>query len=771
MLKNRRFTHSLKKLLSLSLVMSMSLGALGALSVAHPSKAEAASSNLTLTSSSQYLMDAFNWAKPMALSKVKTGIGSNIPSYQAALQNRPVFCMRDWAHHVDGAHLLGLDKENYAMLRAFALLQTSARKWYSIWEVNYDGSISSIDYNNDNSFWRNLTGMFELVDKGYRQYQWTANPNLLNDSALNSLYSHTLNEFISQHDGNGNGIAEEHSNDGWKGVSSYNEGPDYTLTEAADSLSSQYQAFLAYSKILAAKGDSSGANTWNSKAISLKNTFNTNWYSAADGRYIRGFTDGAYAPVTNFGYESSWFIPLKEISEPGMNTNNYLDFIYNNFNLHPSPNIEAWTYLPDVFYTWNQNDRAWNYLKHVMDSRSDYPEVSFTIISAIATGMMGIQPDAAANMVTTIPRLPSGNNSEVAMVDLNNIPLGTHNLEVKHEGNVRTTLTHNSGTESLTWEAQFPGTYGVLNINGAPVPANTKLVNGTTVSYVTVPVTIGQTVVVDTGVAPPQQYADPNLITNPGFESGNANWIFTSGAGTATNRPHSGSSLAYLDAGTSHKLSQNITISSSGSYSLSGWLSAADTGGVFGVKVNGSVRDSVYIPNNTTYNQQVMRNISLNAGDSVEIYVTGATSQWVNIDDLSLEKQQSTLIMNPGFESGTANWTFTGGAGTATNNPHTGSGFAYLDAGTANKVSQTITIGTDGTFTLSGWVAAAGTGGNFGIKVNGSTRNNVTIPNNTTYSQLVMNNITLQAGDHVEIYVTGATSQWVNIDDVSLSLN
>lgn len=757
-----------KRVLSLVLTLCMLIASFFAIS---PTAVQAASSNLSLASSSPYLADAFSWAKSMALSKVQTGKGNSIPSYQAALQARPVFCMRDWAHQVDGAALLGLSNENYNMLKAFANLQTPERKWYSIWEVNYDGSISPIDYQSDTRFWRNLAGMFELVDKGYRQYQWTANPDLLNDAALNNFYTHTLNDFITQHDGNGNGIAEEHSSDGWAGVCSYNEGPDVTLTEAADGLGSQYKAFLAYSAILAAKGDSSGSSEWNAKAAGLKTTFNSGWYSPSAGRFARGYTNSGYSPVTDFGYESSWFIPLKELCDAGSNATNYLDFIYNSFNASPSPNIEAWTYLPDVFYTWNQNDRAWSFLKHIMDSRSDYPEVSFTVISAIATGMMGIQPDAPGNKVTTVPRLP-GDPSEVSMVDLNNIPVGSHNIEVKHEGNVKTTLTHNSGSGSITWEAQFPGTYSSLNVNGIPQSAATKTVNGTTLSYVTVTVPVNQSAAVDTGAAPPQQQT--NLVANPGFESGTGGWTFTGACGRATNNPHTGSALAYLDAGTSNKVSQTITVGSTGVYTLSGWVSAGAAGGVFGIKVNGSSRTSVGIPNNTKYNQQTMSNISLNEGDSVEIYVTGAASRWVNIDDFSLLKQTETAancVNNPGFESGTDGWTFTGSCGRATNNPHTGSALAYLDAGVSNKVSQTITIGSAGTYTLSGWVSAAGTGGVFGIKVNGSSRTSISIPSNTAYNHQSMGNISLNAGDNVEIYVSGATSKWVNIDDFSLTQN
>ena len=759
--------NSKKGGLCLTLALCMLMTMFFAVSSPIPVQA-AAASDLTLTSSSRYLEDAFDWAKSMALSKVKTGMGNNIPCYQAALQDRPVFCMRDWAHQVDGAALLGLNSENYHMLKAFANLQTSARKWYSIWEVNYDGSISPIDYQNDTRFWRNLAGMFELVDKGYRQYQWTADPNLLNDPVLNNFYTHTLNDFLSQHDGNGNGIAEEHSSDGWTGVCSYNEGPDVILKEAADGLGSQYKAFLAYSGILAAKGDSSGASLWNAKASGLKDTFNSGWYSSSSGRFVRGYTESGYSPVTDFGYESSWFIPLKEICDAGPKAANYLDFIYNSFNAGPSPNIEAWTYLPDVFYAWNQNDRAWYYLKHIVDGRSDYPEVSFTILSAIATGMMGIQPDAPGNRVATCPGLPSGDPSEVAMADLNNIPIGNHNIRVKHEGNVKTTFTHNSGPGSITWEAQFPGAYSNLLVNGVPQPAGTKTVNGTVLSYLTVDVPAKQSVAVGTGAAVPQQQA--NLVGNPGFEAGAAGWTFTGACGTATNNPHTGSSLAYLDGGASNKVSQTVTIGSNGIYTLSGWVCAAGTGGVFGIKVNGSPRTSVGIPNNTVYHQQTISDLSLNTGDSVEIYVTGATSRWVNIDDFSLQKQTTVnYVNNPGFEAGAAGWTFTGACGTATNNPHTGSSLAYLDGGASNKVSQTVTIGSSGIYTLSGWVSAGGTGGVFGIKVNGSPRASVGISGNSAYYHQSMSNISLNAGDSVEIYVTGATSRWVNIDDFSLT--
>ena len=753
-----------KKKMSWVLVLSIFLTML--LIIPSPAPVQAASGNLTLTSDSQYLTDAFNWAKSMALSKVHPDNGG---CYQAALQDRPVYCMRDWAHQVDGAALLGLNNENYNMLKSFAALQTAERKWYSIWEVNYNGTISPIDYQSDSYFWRNLAGMFEVVDKAYRQYQWTADSNLLNDPALSNFYTRTLNDFISLHDGNGNGIAEEHSSNGWQGVCSYNEGPDYTLKEAADGLGSQYKAFLAYSKILAARGDNSGSAVWNSKASALKNTFNSDWYSASTGRYVRGFTESSYSPVTDFGYESSWFIPLKELCNPGSSANSYLDFIYNSFNTRPSPNIEAWTYLPDVFYTWNQNDRAWDYLKHVMDSRSDYPEVSFTVISAVATGMMGLEPEAAENRISTLGRL----TPDTGWAQLDHIPLAGKDILVKHENsNNTTTVKLNFGASELSWEARFAGSFPTLYVDGVPQAASQKTVNGTVVSYVNVLLSQGQQKTVTTGNSAPP--AAQNLIKNPGFEQGSANWTFAGSSGTATNNPHSGSSLAWMDGSPSNRVSQTVTIDKTGIYSLSGWTAAAGPGGTFGIKINGGNGASINIPNNTSYNLQSIENILLNAGDSVEIYVSGSTSRWVNVDDFSLQQQTQpggNLLNNPGFEAGTSNWAFTGACGTASNNPHSGSSLAWLDGGTSNRVSQTVAIANTGIYTLSGWVSAAGTGGIFGIKVNGSLRTSVNIPGNTAYNKNTMSYISLNAGDTAEVFVTGASSGWVNIDDFSLARN
>ncbi|MFE2249577.1 hypothetical protein [Streptomyces lavendulae] len=70
-------------------------------------------------------------------------------------------------------------------------------------------------------------------------------------------------------------------------------------------------------------------------------------------------------------------------------------------------------------------------------------------------------------------------------------------------------------------------------------------------------------------------------------------------------------------------------------------------------------------------------------------------------------------VVNPGFEQGAAGWRFTAGTGVATNYPHGASRLAYLDAGPAMKVSQTVTAAGRGTYDISAWISTGGPNGRY----------------------------------------------------------
>jgi hypothetical protein len=151
----------------------------------------------------------------------------------------------------------------------------------------------------------------------------------------------------------------------------------------------------------------------------------------------------------------------------------------------------------EAFYNYGKNDYAWHWLKRLMDSHYEYPEVSFTAIGAVATGLMGIAPDAPNHQVTTLGRLPP----DVDWVELNHVPVGAHDVLVRHErANTITTVRHNAGKATLHWEARFPGGFSKLLVNGVARKAKQKTDHGITVSLVQVTLEPGQQATVAAGL-------------------------------------------------------------------------------------------------------------------------------------------------------------------------------------------------------------------------------------------------------------------------------
>jgi hypothetical protein len=474
--------------------------------------------NITINSSLNELDEAFNWAKWKANKYVQTGktglinederIGSPssiadfIPSYWAGYAHRTAFYGRDFSHQVSGAHMIGLDVENFSMLKAFAQSATPEKKWYPSWALNFDGSDFKLDFRNINSFVREVPAVFELVQKGYEQYLWTGNNDYINDPVLWQYYTKAVTDFISLHDTHfPNGIAEGTGKGIFQGSASYNERGDEHLIEAGDGTAAQYLAFLSYAKMLEAKGETTEAQTYFKKAEDLKNYFNNVW-GVKDGtsEYIRGYSENG-APLQGFGREASLLMATKLITEPGPKTDAFLNYLDEKYTTDGVPNIEALTYLPDTFFLYGRTETAWKWMKHIMDSRSqphevasqgnngDYPEVSYTLLSHTVEGIAGIQPNAPQHKVATVPRLPQ----DLGWLELNHVPVGQHELYVKHDGSKKSTVKHIQGPQALEWEVQFYGDFSAIEADGKLYRTKKKMLNGKEISYIHVSIPVGKT--------------------------------------------------------------------------------------------------------------------------------------------------------------------------------------------------------------------------------------------------------------------------------------
>ncbi|MEV7415499.1 hypothetical protein [Streptomyces sp. NPDC089919] len=487
----------------------------------------AAPADPSVSSSDPKIVEMFDWAKRKANSWVQlpgtqgplnvdenhtggSGTGTYAPSYWAGYANRSGYYSRDMAHQLAGANVLGLGAANKAMLRSFAASATPEHKYYPVWALNFDDRTPlSIDYRNPDLFVREVPATFELVQKAAEAYRWSGDRGYLDDPALWDFYRHATAEFVDLHDGlKDNGVVKVAEGTGagiFRGTASYNEQSGEPLAEAGDAIGSQYQAYLAMASLARAKGECTLAGSYDRKARDLKTYYNTVWSGTGSGAdMVRGYTTDGHA-LTGWGKENSWFMPMKQIIDPGPRREAYLDYIDQQATGDGRPdNIEALTYLPDTFFTAGRNDTAWKWMRQVYDQKDvqhvntaqgtngDYPEVSFTLLGQTVQGLLGVTPDAPARTLTTLSHLPTG----MDWLALDDLRIGGSVFSLRHDGATASTLTHTSGTTAYTWQARFPGRHARVSVNGVTRPARTEVVDGTTYTVATVRVAPGATVTV-----------------------------------------------------------------------------------------------------------------------------------------------------------------------------------------------------------------------------------------------------------------------------------
>ncbi|MFF8915600.1 NPCBM/NEW2 domain-containing protein [Streptomyces sp. NPDC015032] len=467
-------------------------------------------STLTINSPNTTLNDGFDWGKNRALGmtfhpgnpmmghepewwRLKNSTHTSVtPGYWGAYTNRESFYNRDISHQSDGAHALGLDAETFNMLRTFADdADDPDQNGWPLWAHSSYGAMYYID----GTGFRELPSPFNLMAKAYKQYQWTGNSDWINDPTLSAYYDSTMGQFLTDHEvvwNDANPSSEQPVSKKQPGeyTATYFEFPNENLVSAADSLGYQYQSMLAYSEILKAKGDTANSSKWADRAQRVRDDFESKWWDASNNRYFRG-KDAAGTGYSSWGHEASFLMMLTGLGDHGARTNSYLDFIAANDD---DLNVEATSYLPEMYYQYNRSAEGWAWLKKLMTGRDSYPEISFLAVSSVIDGMMGVQPDAPHDTVATVPRL----TSETPWVEIDHLKVGDNDLKLKHTGTTASTLTNNSGG-TVTWEAQFYGTPSTITVNGVAQTPQTKSLYGKTVSYVTVPVAAGASVTASAG--------------------------------------------------------------------------------------------------------------------------------------------------------------------------------------------------------------------------------------------------------------------------------
>lgn len=422
----------------------------------------------------------FYWAKATALAYAHEGdaVGD---WYEASLPGRDAFCMRDVAHYAVGGQVLGLLSHNKNMLRKFAQNISETRKYCSYWEITRNDEPLRNDYTSDTDFWYNLPANFDVLQTCWKLFCWTNDHDYLHLADLNAFYNATVTDYISAWDRNGDGIPERATPGSRLGIPSYEERDEYAdALMMSDLIALQAQAFDAYARIHRMKGNDYLYDRYTRKAAELRAYYDREWWDAKSNSFRSVMlADGSFAPPSDTG-EDLGILPLYYglITDPDKRA-----VQLEKMKRCDSAFVEYLTYLPEVFDQADLREDAYRYLLKLTDprlERREYPEVAFSVIGAVATGIMGVQPQAERELIATHAKLPEA----LHHAQLRNLPALGGEIFVEQLANTATVLYNHTG-KTVRWQAAFDGDVETIFINGrAQTAGHGTMPGGKPYSYV-----------------------------------------------------------------------------------------------------------------------------------------------------------------------------------------------------------------------------------------------------------------------------------------------
>jgi hypothetical protein len=439
--------------------------------------ARQAHSELDFESSDTQLQGAFQWAKRQALSYIFDGdpVG---PWYEAALPGRHAFCMRDTSHQADGAQALGLGLYNHNMLRRFAENIAASRDWCSYWEIDRENRPAPVDYKSDTEFWYNLPANYDVLDTCYRMYLWSGDTSYVEDPVFLNFYDRTIVDYTERWNLAPDRIMKRTSEiqepPFFRGDPTYEESSRDNLV-GIDLLATQYAAFRAYSAIQSIRGNTRSARHALETATQIKRLINIVWWNPSQ-EYFHAFFDKQHRFVGRAGGD----LLYHDAAADGPKAASALNTLLQTMQSEPEEAVEAKSHYAEILYRYGHPEKAYTQLLQLASEnqkRREYPEVSYSVIGAMVTGLMGIRVQPLTEVATkpfepvteTLPQL----TTETNWAALRNLPIQGTSIDVRHDGN-RSTLLTNNGNRDLHWKPGFHGSFTELQINGKTITAHTQ---------------------------------------------------------------------------------------------------------------------------------------------------------------------------------------------------------------------------------------------------------------------------------------------------------
>jgi hypothetical protein len=374
--------------------------------------------------------------------------------------------MRDTSHQAAGAEVLGLSRHNRNMLLKFARGISKSRDWCSFWEIDRWDRPCPVDYENDSDFWYNLPANFDVLYACWRMYLWTGNRDYIEHPDFDRFYALSTEAFVKVWDHDGDGIPDTAGEDyGRRGVAGYDESrfSRSRVITAADTAAALARAYLSYAAMCSLRGRTEQEEIYRRKGTALLDKLDREFYTE-DHAYAYGLDKDRQLVYDVNEKQEIYVSPsagllywdaIRDLDRIPRLLDRYAEQM-------PRAHIEGLSHYPELQWRYGRDGEALDSLRRLMDPalpRKEYPEASFCTVGAVATGLMGIDPEARENRVATCPALAG-----IAWAELNGVPVLGRLVSVFHRGGGSTVFSLDEG-EGLVWRCRFRGR-GKISVRG-----------------------------------------------------------------------------------------------------------------------------------------------------------------------------------------------------------------------------------------------------------------------------------------------------------------
>jgi hypothetical protein len=420
-------------------------------------------------SSDRELEKGFERIKHQALQWVFEGypVGDY---YEAALPGRDAFCMRDASHQAVGAEVLGLSRCNKNMFLKFAQGIAPERDYCSFWEIDRWNRPCPVDYTDDSDFWYNLPANFDVLHACWRLYLWTGDKDYLCHPDFDNFYALTVENYVKTWDHDNDGIPDTaHRNMEEKpdrrGVAGYDESgfARGAIVTAADTTAALGRAYLSYAGICGELGRKEQEEIYRKRGEAVFDRLDTEFYTE-EAAYAAGLGKDRQLLYNRDEKQEVYVTPAASLF--------YWDAIRDLRRIPrlldiyakqmPLAHIEGLSHYPELQWRYGRHDEALLSLRSLMNPalpRKEYPEASFCAIGAMATGLMGLRPNAKRCFTGATSGASAQSTPGLAGVswaEMNRVPILGRVVSILHEGDSSTTFTVNEG-QDMVWRCCFQG--------------------------------------------------------------------------------------------------------------------------------------------------------------------------------------------------------------------------------------------------------------------------------------------------------------------------